>query len=138
MKTYATKQVWTGKPRNFLGMALNFTRYILTEDKLITRKGLFNIKEDEILLYRFVDKRLERPFGQRIFGCGTIIIHAKDSDTPEKVLKGIKNPRKLMDMLDPLIDNARQKQQVYGRDLMLGNVDRSLDLDGNGIPDYLE
>ena len=138
MKTYAAKQVWTGKPRNFLGMAWNFTRYILTEDKLITRKGLFNIKEDEIMLYRLVDKRLERPFGQRIFGCGTVIIHAKDSDTPEKVLKSIKNPRKVMDMLDPLIETARQKQQVYGRDLMLGNVDRTLDLDGNGVPDYLE
>ena len=51
-------QLWTDKPRNFFGIAINFTRYIITSEKFITRKGFFNIHEDEIMLYRITDKKL--------------------------------------------------------------------------------
>jgi hypothetical protein len=84
MKEDRSKFLWTGKPHNFLGLALNFTRYIFTEEKIITRKGFLNIKEDEILIYRVIDKRMELPITQRIFGCGTIFLRAMDSDTPKK------------------------------------------------------
>ena len=61
-------QLWTDKPRNFLGLAINFTRYIITSEKFITRKGFLNIHEDEIMLYRITDKKLALPITQRIFG----------------------------------------------------------------------
>ena len=54
-------QLWTDKPRNFLGLAINFTRYIITSEKFITRKGFLNIHEDEIMLYRITDKKLALP-----------------------------------------------------------------------------
>lgn len=92
MKEDKSKYLWTGKPHNFFGLALNFTRFIITEDKLVTRRGFLNIKEDEILAYRIIDKRLELPLTQRIFGCGTVYIRAKDSDTPEKALRQVKTP----------------------------------------------
>jgi len=85
-------QLWTGKPHNFLGLPLNFTRYFITTDKFITRKGFLNIHEDEVLLYRVTDKKLSLPLTQRIFSCGSITIHAKDSDTPTKELRSIKAP----------------------------------------------
>lgn len=50
-------QLWTDKPRNFLGLAINFTRYIITSEKFITRKGFLNIHEDEIMLYRITDQK---------------------------------------------------------------------------------
>ena len=43
---------WTDKPHNFLGMSWNFTRFILTEKKLIVRKGFFNITEEYVDLYK--------------------------------------------------------------------------------------
>ena len=61
-------QVWTDKKRTFLGLPWSFTRYILTEKKLITRKGFLNITEDEVELYRVLDKSLRLPLGQRMFG----------------------------------------------------------------------
>ena len=54
-------QLWTDKPRNFFGIAINFTRYIITSEKFITRKGFFNIHEDEIMLYRITDKNYPCP-----------------------------------------------------------------------------
>lgn len=137
-KEHNRGQIWTDKPHNFLWFSINFTRYILTEEKLITRKGFFNVKEDEIMLYRVVDKKLELPLGQRMFGCGTIHLHSKDKDTPEKVLKKIKNPRTIMSLLDDAILASRKRHQVYGRDVLTGVSPDYTDADGNGIPDYLE
>lgn len=117
MKEDKSKFLWTGKPHNFLGLPLNFTRYIITADKLVTRKGFLNIKEDEILIYRILDKRMELPIGQRIFGCGTIYIRAKDSDTPEKALKQVKRPRELTELMDKLVEDAKLKYKVSGRDM---------------------
>lgn len=107
-------QLWTDKPRNFLGLAINFTRYIITSEKFITRKGFLNIHEDEIMLYRITDKKLALPITQRIFGCGTITLHAKDSDTPTKELKAIRNPRAVLELLDDTIEQARQANYVQG------------------------
>ena len=117
MKEDKSSYIWTGKPHNFLGLAINFTRYIITTEKIITRKGFLNIKEDEILIYRIIDKRMELPLGQRIFGCGTIFLRAKDSDTPEKALKQVKNPRLLTQTLDKLIEDSKLKYKVNGRDM---------------------
>ena len=82
--------LWTDKKRTFLGLPLSFTRYYLTDHQLITRVGFLSIKEDEIELYRIVDKRIEQTFFQRLFGCGTVIILSRDEDTPEKHLVSIR------------------------------------------------
>jgi len=84
--------IWTGK-KCIMGMPISFTRYILTDSKLITRVGLLNLKEDEIELYRVYDKSMKLPFGQRIVGCGTITLLSKDSDTSTKVMQSVKHPR---------------------------------------------
>lgn len=90
--------IWTGK-KCIMGMPISFTRYILTDSKLITRVGLLNLKEDEIELYRVYDKSMKLPFGQRIVGCGTITLLSKDSDTPTKVLQSVKHPRDVKRLL---------------------------------------
>lgn len=48
--------LWTDKKRTLFGLPISFTRYILTGKKFITRKGFLSISEDEIELYRVVDK----------------------------------------------------------------------------------
>ncbi|MBQ2792885.1 MAG: PH domain-containing protein [Oscillospiraceae bacterium] len=130
-------QLWTGKPHNFLGLPLNFTRYFITTDKFITRKGFLNIHEDEVLLYRVTDKKLSLPLTQRIFGCGSITIHAKDSDTPTKELRSIKAPRKVMELLDEVVETARRENLVYGRDMIGALNDGDHDLDGDGDCDLM-
>ncbi len=111
------KVIWTGKKR-ILGMPISLTRYIITETKLITRVGLFNIREDEIELYRIYDKALHLPFGQRIFGCGTIKLMAKDSDTPAKQIVSIKKTREVKRLLDEAVQKQLDKYYVRGRDMI--------------------
>ncbi len=110
--------LWTDKKRTFLGLPLSFTRYFLTEKKFITRTGFLNITEDEFDLYRVMDKKLVLPFGQRIFGCGTVVISVKDTDTPTKEVRSIKAPRTFISLLDEQVDRLRDKYGIRGRDLI--------------------
>jgi hypothetical protein len=110
--------VWTDKKRTIFGLPISFTRYFLTESKLITRTGFLNITEDEIELYKITDKKISLPLFQRMFGCGSIIIYSKDTDTPTKEVHCIKNPRKFATMLDQYLNAMRDKYGIRGRDLM--------------------
>lgn len=125
--------LWTGK-KNILGMPISLTRYILTESKLITRTGLLSLKEDEIELYRIYDKSLRLPLGQRIFRCGTIVLLSKDSDTPNKTLHAVRNPREVKRLLDEAVQLQYDRYGVRGRDMISASA-HSVDLDGDGIPD---
>ena len=83
MKKDLFDYIWTDKKRTLFGLPLSFTRYFLTETKFITRKGFLSVEEDELELYKVTDKKLVMPFGQRIFGCATIVLHVRnDVDTP--------------------------------------------------------
>ena len=113
--------LWTDKKRTIFGLPLSFTRYFLTETKLITRSGFFNIVEDEIELYRIYDKKLFLPFGQRMFGCGTISLHSKDIDTPIKEIKAVKKPRNVVELIDKYVNIQRDKYHTRGGDLY-GNL----------------
>ena len=120
MKKDEIDYIWTDKKRTLFGLPLSFTRYFLTETKFITRKGFLSIEEDEFDLYRVMDKKLVLPFGQRIFKCGSILLHVKDVDTPEKLIKSVKVPRKVLALLDENIEKARDKYYVRGRDMVGG------------------
>ena len=123
MKKSDIPYVWTDKKRTFLGMPLSFTRYFLTETKIITRKGFFYIDEDEIEIYRIDDKKMSFSFGQRMCGCGTITIYSRDYDTPTKEIKSIKNARQVLDMIDQYLNAERDKYGIRGRDLINFNHD---------------
>ena len=121
--------IWTDKKRTLFGLTLSFTRYILTEKKFITRKGFLSITEDEIELYRVVDKSLRQPFGQRIFGCGTVIINCRDTDTPVKEVTSIKNPRDFMNIFEKQVDIQRDKYRTRGRDMIASDMHIDCDHD---------
>ena len=116
-KLYGDDLLWSGK-KCICGLPISFTRYILTSTVLYTRVGLFSLKEDEVELYKIVDKVMEFPFGQRIVGCGTIKLTSKDSDTPQKILKAIKKPREVKRILDDAVREQRDKYMIRGRDMM--------------------
>lgn len=108
--------VWAGK-KCYCGLPISFTTYILTETKLITRIGLINLQEDELELYRVIDKAASYPLNERMFGCGTIKLTSKDSDSPVKLLQSIKNPREVKRILEELIEKQRSQYHVRGRDM---------------------
>ncbi|MCI7804251.1 MAG: PH domain-containing protein [Oscillospiraceae bacterium] len=122
MKKDVIDYVWTDKKRTLFGLPLSFTRYFLTENKFITRVGLLSLEEDELDLYTVTDKKLVLPFKQRIFGCGTIVLYVKDTDTPTKEIKCVKQPRVVLAELDKYINIQRDRYRTRGRD-MIGGYD---------------
>ena len=130
--------LWTGK-KCICGLPISFTRYILTDTSLYTKVGLLNIKEDEIDLYKIMDKNMKLPLGQRIVGCGTIIIISRDRDTPEKHLVAVKKPREVKRILDAAVKAQYDKYMVRGRDMVGAALGAAggMDMDGDGIPDSL-
>ena len=115
--------IWSDKKRTFLGLPLSFTRYYLTEERLITHIGFIKIAEDELELYRILDKRMNRTFSQRLFGCGTIILYCKDEDTPEKHIVSIKCPREVSDLISSLVSQQKDQYAIRGRDMLGAALD---------------
>lgn len=64
------------------------------------------------------DKKLMLPLKQRIFGCGTIILYVRDTDTPIKEIKSVKAPRKVLEQLDKYINIQRDRYRTRGRDMI--------------------
>lgn len=50
------------------------TYYVLTNRRLITRRGILHKQGRDIPLYRINDVSYEKSLSDRIFGCGTLII----------------------------------------------------------------
>ena len=129
--------LWRDRKR-ILGMPITFTVYSLSEDRLFIKTGLFNLRTEEIILYRIRDISLRRSFGQRIFGVGTLTLFSVDQSCPRLLLKSIKNPEKLHRYLSDFIEKTRQSKGVAGREIvgMAGvGLHHSDDGDGDSVPE---
>lgn len=124
--------LWKDRKR-VCGLPLTFTRYFLSEDRLFLETGLLNLRQDEILLYRVRDIGLNITLGQRIFGVGSVKVISSDKSLPELVLKNIKQPREVKEMIHRQVEEAKAQRRMRVGEL-LGDDD-SLDdsLDGEQI-----
>ncbi len=109
--------VWKDKKRTIFGLPLSFTKYELTEEKFLINTGVLNVSEDEIRLYRFVDMTLKQSLGQRIFGVGDICCQTSDRSSGNFVIKSVKRPREVKDMLSDLVEAERDKKRVSIREV---------------------
>ena len=108
-----TKIAYLRKDRKrFLGMPLSFTRYMLSDDRLFLSKGFLNVKDDEILLYRVRDIATSRSLLQRIFGVGTVTVLSSDKTSPTLVMKNIKDPIAVKEMLHKRVEEMKLRRQV--------------------------
>lgn len=112
------KIVWKDRKRTLFGLPWSFTVYELTEEKLLITTGIFNLREDEVRLYRIMDVTLKRSFGERLFGLGTIHCCSADRSTPEFDIRRIKKPREVKEQLSSLIEAERMAKRVSSREFM--------------------
>lgn len=115
--------IWKDRKRIIFGLPWSFTRYGLTQDKLIIDTGFLNRCEDEIRLYRIMDVTLKRSFWERLFGLGTIHCCTGDKTSPEIDLKHIKNSRDVKNMLSDMIEKERSERRIGVREWMDGDED---------------
>ncbi len=116
--------LWSDRKRwTFLGLPWTFTKYTCTPEKFVVESGIFSTKEEEIRLYRILDLTLERSFWQRIFGLGTICCDTVDKSSPKLVIKNIKNPRNVKELISEAVEEERMKKRVSSRELMAAEED---------------
>lgn len=127
--------LWKDRKR-FLGMPLSFTRYALTDDRLFLSVGFFTVKDEEILLYRIRDISTSRTLWQKLFGVGTVTVVSSDKTMPTLVLKNIKNPLDVKELLHQQVEEMKIRRRVRLGEIMTSNTDEDdcdddSDLDDN-------
>ena len=120
--------IWKDRKRYF-GMPLSFTRYALSEDRLFLSEGFLNIKDDEVLLYRVRDIDTSRNLWQRMFGVGTVIVMSSDKSMPNLMLKNIKDPVAVKELIHEQVEEMKIRRRVRFGEVM------TTDMDGDGEPD---
>ena len=123
--------LWKDRKRTIFGLPWSFTKYELTTEKLTIQTGFFNIKQEEIRLYRIMDVTLNRKIGQRIFGLGTIHCCSGDKSTPEFDIQSIKKSKEIKDLLSDAVEKERTKKRVASREYMTSIEDGDGDYDDN-------
>ena len=117
--------LWKDRKR-YLGMPLSFTRYWLSDDRLFISVGFLNLKDDEILLYRVRDIDTTRTLWQRLFGVGTITVMSSDKTMPQLVLKNIKDPIFVKELIHKQVEETKIQRRVRFGEIMT-NTDDDLD-----------
>ncbi len=120
--------IWKDRKR-FLGMPLSFTRYALSEDRLFLSVGFFSIKDDEVLLYRVRDITTSRSLWQRLFGVGTVTVVSSDKTQPTLVLKNIKNPVRVKELIHDNVEEMKLRRRVRVGEIMTSDFDDDADMD---------
>ena len=126
--TKTIQYIWKDRKRYF-GMPISFTRYALSEDRLFVSVGFLNIKDDEILLYRVRDIDTSRNLWQRLFGVGTVVVMSSDKSMPNLVLKNIKAPVGVKEIIHEQVEEMKIRRRVRVGEIM------TTDMDGDGEPD---
>ncbi len=124
-----TEYTWSDRKRIVFGLPWTFTKYILTSDKLLIRKGVFNLQEEEIRLYRIMDVTLKRSLWERLFGLGTIHCCSADKSTPEFDILHIKNSRDVKNLLSDEVERERNERRVGLREFMESDESEDMDMD---------
>ena len=125
----ANQYIWKDRKR-FLGMPLSFTRYAISEDRLFLSIGFWNIRDEETLLYRVRDISSSRSLWQRLFGVGTVTVTSSDKTTPTIVMKNIKKPMEVKELLHTQVEEMKLRRRVrVGEIMTAGMEDDDSDLD---------
>lgn len=117
-KDNGTQYKWKDRKRIIFGLPWSFTKYSLTDEKLIVKTGFLSTKEDETRLYRIMDVTLKRSLGERIWGLGTIHVCSADKSTPEFDIKRVKKSETVKNLISDMVEAERERKRISGREFM--------------------
>lgn len=129
--------LWKDRKR-LLGMPLSFTKYRLSKDRLFIETGALNVNQDEIQLYRVRDISMKKSLLQRIFGVGTVTISSSDKTTPEIILKNVKSPFEIKELINEQVEKVKVQRNVRIGEIIDNTHGGFPDADGDGIPDDID
>lgn len=109
--------------KHICGMPLSFTRYALSDDRLFLSVGFLNIRDEEVLLYRVRDITTSRNLWQRMLGLGTITVVSSDKTSPTLVLKSIKDPVGVKEILHTQVEEMKLRRRVRVGEISVSSPD---------------
>lgn len=100
-----------GLPLLFIWLRRSLTRYTLTNERLIVRKGLFSKSVDDIELYRIRDTRAEQSFFERLVNIGRIEVSSTD-ETGLIVVDKVIAPHDKRESIRRLAEDAKRQRNI--------------------------
>ncbi len=105
--------LWQGRP--FLSMV---ERYVLTSERLKITGGLFSRDVENFELIRFQDLDYKQGVTERVLGIGDITIRGHDVSDPKIVLRNVKDPEQVYEILRKAWLEARKRHGLEFREFM--------------------
>lgn len=95
------------------------SKYEITNERLIIRRGIISKSIDEIELYRVKDVRIDFSIINQLAGIGRISVASSDETTQsgDLVMRDIEHAQERRETLRRLVDTARQQRRVREIDM---------------------
>lgn len=93
-------------------LKIRYTRYRLSNQRLIISRGIFSRSMETIELYRIKDLQYHASFWQRMVGIGNIILISSDKSNPQIGLIGFVDSSNKFHQIRSLVESARIKRGV--------------------------
>lgn len=130
MNKIVQNYIWEDRKRPIFGLPWSFTKYKLTDEKLLIETGVLSINQEEVRLYRIMDVSVKCKLAQRLFNVGTIHCCSADKSTPEFDIKDVKNPMQVKELISKKVEEERQRKRIGTREYMVSDFEDD-DVDGH-------
>jgi hypothetical protein len=112
-KTDEEEILWQGRP--FLSLV---TEYIITNERVRVFEGLVGKDREDIELIRIQDMDQTQTVKERLLNLGDIHLRSHDPSDPEIVLRNVKDPQTVHEILRRAVLDSRKKYGLYYREEM--------------------
>ena len=105
--------VWKDR-RRYCGLPWSFTRYSIIKRegeyaKLVNVNGFLSSRSEEVNLYRVDDFEVYQSLIDKLFGVGTVTVYCKDATCDKLILRNVKNPFRVRELLNKLVLEDRKR-----------------------------
>jgi len=105
--------LWEGRP--FLSLVVN---YVITTERVRIIEGLVGKTYEDIELVRVQDVDFKQTMSERALNLGDISILSHDPSEPSALLRNVKDPQKVHEVLRRAVIKARKKYRLSYREEM--------------------
>lgn len=107
------RTLWSGRP--FLSIT---TYYEVTTERIVVRRGLLNIQQENFDLIRIQDVDFSQNLAERSVNIGDIVIRGADASDPNLLMANVHSPQEVHDIIRQAVLEARKRHRVYTRDVI--------------------
>lgn len=109
--------LWADKKR-YLGLAISFTHYSLTNQRLMVKSGFLTVRHNQTMLFRVQDIEVTATVWQRFFGVGNIKIISNDKNSPDMTIENVRNPIAVKELIHSMVEDIRDKKNMKAGEVM--------------------